>query len=149
MICYTAEKLDYQVYMQILRSMGNYISTVAWGQRYLGISQQAENAEELEHNIDFILQDQDVRQRHHPDEQNRKEECYCYGEDPSDDFDEEQYNIQPLSLDQAISGLLVLYLLGSTYSGLGLVLTSLGDVYVTNYFQLLHSCYFFMIPIVP
>ena len=49
-----------------------------------------------EHNIDVILQDQDVCQRHHPDEQNRKKECY--GEDPTDDFDEEQHNIQSLSL---------------------------------------------------
>ena len=39
----------------------------------------------------------DVRQRHHAGEQNRKDECY--GVDPADRFDEEQYNIQPLSLD--------------------------------------------------
>ena len=44
--------------------------------------------------IDVILQGQDVRQRHHPGEQ----EEYS-GEDPSDDFDEDQYNIQSLSLD--------------------------------------------------
>ena len=49
------------------------------------------------HDIDVILQDQDVRQRHHPGEQNRKDECY--GVDPADRFDEEQYNIQSLSLD--------------------------------------------------
>ena len=37
----------------------------------------AQHAEELEHNINVILQDQDVRQRHHPGEQrSRKEECY-------------------------------------------------------------------------
>ena len=57
----------------------------------------AQHAEELEHNINVILQDQDVRQRHHPGEQNRKEEYY--GEDPSDDFHEKQYNIQSLSLE--------------------------------------------------
>ena len=34
-------------------------------------SSATEHAEELEHNIDVILQDQDVRQRHHPGEQNR------------------------------------------------------------------------------
>ena len=34
------------------------------------------HAEDLAHNIDVILQDQDVRQRHHPGEQNRNEECY-------------------------------------------------------------------------
>ena len=34
------------------------------------------HAEDLAHNIDVILQHQDVRQRHHPGEQNRKEECY-------------------------------------------------------------------------
>ena len=60
-------------------------------------SSTTEHAEELAHNIDVVLQDQTVRQRHHPGEQNRKEECY--GEDPSDDFDEEKYNIQSLSLD--------------------------------------------------
>ena len=38
-----------------------------------------------------------IYQRHHPGEQNRKEECY--GVDPTDGFDEEQYNIQSLSLD--------------------------------------------------
>ena len=47
--------------------------------------------------IDVILQDQDVRQRHHPGKQNRKEEYY--GEEPTDNLDEEQYNIQSLSLD--------------------------------------------------
>ena len=36
----------------------------------------AEHAEDLAHNIDVILQDQDVRQRRHPGEQNRKDECY-------------------------------------------------------------------------
>ncbi len=35
-----------------------------------------EHAEELEHNIDVILQDQDVCQRHYPGEQNRSEECF-------------------------------------------------------------------------
>ena len=60
-------------------------------------SSATEHTEELEHNIDVNLQAQDVRQRHHPSEQNRNEECY--GEDPTDDFDEEQYNIQSLSLD--------------------------------------------------
>ena len=54
-------------------------------------SSAKEHAEELAHNIDVILQDQDVRQRHHPGEQNRKDECY--GVDPTGDFDEEQYNI--------------------------------------------------------
>ena len=42
-------------------------------------SSATEHAEELDHNVDVILQDQDVRQRHYPGEQNRKEECY--GED--------------------------------------------------------------------
>ena len=60
-------------------------------------SSATEYTEELAHNIDVILQHQDVRQRHHPDEQNRKEEGY--GEDPSDDFDEEQYNIKSFCLD--------------------------------------------------
>ena len=36
-------------------------------------------------------------------EQNHREECY--GEDPSDDYYEDQYNIQLLSLDQVTSGL--------------------------------------------
>ena len=49
------------------------------------------------HDIDVILQDQDVRQRHHPGEQNRKDERY--GVDPTDGFDEEQYNIQLLSAE--------------------------------------------------
>ena len=39
-----------------------------------------------EHNVDVILQDQDVRQRYHPGEQNRKDKCY--GVDATDDFDE-------------------------------------------------------------
>ena len=54
-------------------------------------SSATEHAEELDHNVDVILQDLDICQRHYPGEQNRKEECY--GEDPTDDFDEEQYNI--------------------------------------------------------
>ena len=57
-------------------------------------SSAKEHAEELAHNIDVILQDQDVRQRHHPGEQNRKDECY--GVDPTDGLmvltSEEQYN---------------------------------------------------------
>ena len=44
-----------------------------------------------EHNVDVILQDQEVRQRHHPGEQNPNEECYS--EDATDDFDEGQYNV--------------------------------------------------------
>tara|TARA_A100001015_G_C14544669_1_gene539259 strand:- start:212 stop:403 length:192 start_codon:yes stop_codon:yes gene_type:complete len=44
---------------------------------------------------------QDVRQRHHPGEQSRKDECY--GVDFTDGFDEEQYNIQSFSLDQAFA----------------------------------------------
>ena len=39
----------------------------------------------------FILRAQDVRQRRHPGEQNRDEQCY--GEDATDDFDEGQYNV--------------------------------------------------------
>ena len=39
----------------------------------------------------YYLQDQDVRQRHHPGEQNRKDERY--GVDPTDGFDEEQCTI--------------------------------------------------------
>ena len=62
-------------------------------------SSATEHAEDLTHNIVVILQDQDVRQRHHPGEQNRNDECY--GVDPTGDFDEEQYNIQSLSLDWA------------------------------------------------
>ena len=38
-------------------------------------SSATEHAEELEHNIDVILQAQDVRQRHHPGEENRNEEA--------------------------------------------------------------------------
>ena len=57
----------------------------------------AEHAAELAHDIDIILQDQDVRQRHHPGEQNRKDECYSV--DFIDGCGEEQYNIQSLSLD--------------------------------------------------
>ena len=38
-----------------------------------------------------------IYQRHHPGEQNRKEECY--GVDPTDGFDEEQYNIQSTYTD--------------------------------------------------
>ena len=47
-------------------------------------------------NTDIILQDQDVRQRHHPGEQNRKDESD--GVDHTDGVVEEQYNIQSLSL---------------------------------------------------
>ena len=62
-------------------------------------SSAKEHTEELDtHNIDVILQDQDVRQRHHMGKQNRNEECY-YGEDLTDDFDEGQYIIQWLSFD--------------------------------------------------
>ena len=56
----------------------------------------SEHAADLARDIDVILQDQDVHQRHHPGEQNRKDECY--GVDPTDGFDEEQYIIQSLSL---------------------------------------------------
>ena len=35
-----------------------------------------EHAADLAHDIDIMLQDQDVRQRHHPGVQNRKDECY-------------------------------------------------------------------------
>ena len=56
-----------------------------------------------EHNVDVILQDQEVRQRHHPGEQNPNEECYS--EDATDDFVEGQYNNQSLSLDQVTNGL--------------------------------------------
>ena len=56
--------------------------------------------------IDVILQGQDVRQRHHPGEQNRKEEYY--GEEPTDNLDEEQYNIQSLSLDQVLHEMIYL-----------------------------------------
>ena len=52
-------------------------------------SSATEHAADLAHDIDIILQDQDVRQRHHPGEQNRKDERY--GVDPTDGFDEEQY----------------------------------------------------------
>ena len=54
-------------------------------------SSATEHAADLAHDIDVNLQDQDVRQRHHPGEQNRKDECN--GVDPTDGFDEEQYNI--------------------------------------------------------
>ena len=66
-------------------------------------SSATEHAAELAHDIDIILQDQDVRQRHHPGEQNRKDECYSV--DFIDGCGEEQYNIQLLSLDQVTSGL--------------------------------------------
>ena len=49
-----------------------------------------EHAADLAHDIDIIFQDQDVRQRHHPGEQNRKDERY--GVDPTDGFDEELIN---------------------------------------------------------
>ena len=39
-------------------------------------SSVTDRAADLAHDIDIILQDQDVRQRHHPGEQNRKDECY-------------------------------------------------------------------------
>ena len=61
-----------------------------------GFSQVTDHAADLA-DIDMILQDQDVRQRHHPGEQNRKDERY--GVDPTDGFDEEQYNIQLLSAE--------------------------------------------------
>ena len=60
-------------------------------------SSATEHAADLAHDIDIMLQDQDVRQRHHPGEQNRKDERY--GVDPTDGFDEEQYNIQLLSAE--------------------------------------------------
>ena len=68
-------------------------------------SSATEHAAELAHDIDLILQDQDVRQRHHPGEQNRKDECYSV--DFIDGCGEEQYNIQLLSLDQVTN---ILYL---------------------------------------
>ena len=60
-------------------------------------SSVTDHAADLAHDIDIILQDQDVRQRHHPGEQNRKDECYSV--DFIDGCGEEQYNIQLLSLD--------------------------------------------------
>ena len=60
-------------------------------------SSVTDHAADLAHDIDIILQDQDVRQRHHPGEQNRKDECYSV--DFIDGCGEEQYNIQSLSLD--------------------------------------------------
>ena len=60
-------------------------------------SSATEHAADLAHDIDIILQDQEVRQRHHPGEQNRKNECYSV--DFIDGCGEEQYNIQSLSLD--------------------------------------------------
>ena len=42
---------------------------------YIIFSSATEHAEELEHNIDVILQAQDVRQRHHPGEENLNEEA--------------------------------------------------------------------------
>ena len=60
-------------------------------------SSATEHAADLAHDIDVNLQDQDVRQRHHPGEQNRKDECYSV--DFIDGCGEEQYNIQSLSLD--------------------------------------------------
>ena len=45
----------------------------------------------------LILQDQDVRQRNHQGEQNRKDESD--GVDHTDGVVEEQYNTQSLSLD--------------------------------------------------
>ena len=68
-------------------------------------SSVTDHAADLAHDIDIILQDQDVRQRHHPGEQNRKDECYSV--DFIDDCGEEQYNIQSLSLDWATN---ILYL---------------------------------------
>ena len=60
-------------------------------------SSVTDHAADLAHDIDIILQDQEVRQRHHPGEQNRKDECYSV--DFIDGCGEEQYNIQSLSLD--------------------------------------------------
>jgi hypothetical protein len=63
-------------------------------------SSATEHAADLAHDIDVILQDQDVRQRHHPGEQNRKDECY--GVDPLMVLTRNntyKYNIQSLSLD--------------------------------------------------
>ncbi len=60
-------------------------------------SSVTDHAADLAHDIDIILQDQDVRQRHHPGEQNRKDEYYSV--DFIDGCGEEQYNIQSLSLD--------------------------------------------------
>ena len=57
-------------------------------------SSATEHAADLAHDIDVILQDQDVRQRHHPGEQNRMDERYSV--DPIDGFDEKQCNIQSL-----------------------------------------------------
>ena len=78
------------IIITIIRAASSYLCEKVF-------SSSTVQAEELEQNIDVILQDQDVRQRHHPGEQNRKEEYY--GEDPSDDFHEKQYNIQSLSLE--------------------------------------------------
>ena len=56
-----------------------------------------DHAADLAHDIDIILQDQDVRQCHHPGEQNRMDESD--GVDHTDGVVEEEYNIQSLSLD--------------------------------------------------
>ena len=53
-------------------------------------SSATEHAAELAYDIDIILQDQDVRQRHHPGEQNRKDESD--GVDHTDGVVEEQYS---------------------------------------------------------
>ena len=67
---------------------------VALGSRQLQFHRESRMSYVV-YDIDVILQDQDVRQRHHPGEQNRNDEWY--GVDPTDGFDEEQYNIQSLS----------------------------------------------------
>jgi len=51
-----------------------------------------DHAADLAPDIDIILQDQEVRQRHHPGEQNRKDECYSV--DFIDGCGEEQYSDQ-------------------------------------------------------
>ena len=63
-------------------------------------SSVTDHAADLAHDIDIILQDQEVRQRHHPGEQNQQNrKDGCYSVDFIDGCGEEQYNIQSLNLD--------------------------------------------------
>ena len=61
------------------------------------VSSATDHAELLEHNIEVILQDQDVRQCHLPGEQNRNEDCHA--EVHTQTINQGQFFTQSLSLD--------------------------------------------------
>ena len=66
---------------------------------YIIFSSATEHAEELEHNIDVILQAQDVSQCQHPGEQNRNEDCHAEVHTQIIDVNLEQFFTQSLSLE--------------------------------------------------